>query len=140
MERVVLHARLQRVALGTTGREVLVRLGVPAPGAALDQRGTGAAARAMDRFLGNAPYGHDVVAVNRDAGETVGLGAVAQVSVSPENIGCTGRALRAVLDHENNGQSLAGGNAGGFVPEAKSGKAVIGHGHYDVRIFLPAVG
>src|SRR5664279_5945101 len=94
----------------------------------------------MNRLLGHAPDGDDIVSVNRDSRETVSFGAVTQIFGRSENIGGVGMGLGAVLDHENNGQSLAGGDAGGFVPETKGGEAVVSHGYHHVRPLLAAVG
>ena len=140
MERVVLLARLQDFGLGVAGRGILVGLGVPAPGAALDQRWPGAAAGAMNRLLGDAPHGDDIVPVNGDAGNAVGLGAIAQVIVGLHGIRSVAVRLVAIFHDEDDGQPLLGGQAGGFVPETKSGETVVGERHDDVGFLELTIG
>src|SRR3974390_108065 len=113
---------------------------MPAPGATLDERGPGAAAGAVDGFLGYAPDGDQGVAVNSDAGEAVGLGTVAQVLIGLNRAGAIGMRLFTVLDHDDDGEALTGGQAGRFMPEAERGETVVGERDYAVGCGEVSVG
>ena len=86
----------------------------------------------MDRLLSDTPDGDDVVTIDSDAGESVGLGAIAKVVVRLDGACSVGVRLGAVLHHENDRKTITGGQAGGFVPEAERGKSVIGQCYDDV--------
>ena len=95
--------------------------------------GPAAAAGALDGGAGRLEHRLDVVAVDLDAGEPVGRGALDRVDRELELVrGRVGELV--VLEHEDDRQLVDAGEVHRLVPLAVGGRALAEVGHRDPRL------